>query len=67
MEKLDVKDVTLENIEHLINLCIPNERKNDPAFVKGAEVKRKWAVNVLKKHGNIGKLAYLNSKPVGLI
>jgi len=67
MEKLDVKDVTLENIDDLINLCIPNERKSDSSFVKGANVKRKWAVNVLKKHGNIGKLAFLNSRPVGLI
>lgn len=67
MEKLDVKEVNLENIEDLINLCIPNERKSDPSFVKGAEVKRRWAVNALKKYGTIGKLAFLNSTPAGLI
>ena len=67
MEKLKIKDVVPENIDHLINLCIPIERKNDPSFVEGARVKKKWATKALKEQGTIAKLAYLNSKPVGLI
>jgi N-acetylglutamate synthase-like GNAT family acetyltransferase len=67
MGKLEIRDVTLESIDDLINLCIPPDKKDDPLFVKGMNAKKKWATNVIKKHGSIAKLAYLNSKPVGLI
>jgi N-acetylglutamate synthase-like GNAT family acetyltransferase len=67
MEKLEIKDVSQKNVDDLINLCIPAERSSDPQFIEGANAKRKWAAETLKSCGNIAKLAYLNSKPVGLI
>jgi N-acetylglutamate synthase-like GNAT family acetyltransferase len=67
MEKLEIRNVSFDNIDHLISLCIPTERSNDPEFIEGAAVKREWAAKTLKQCGSIGKLAYLNSKPVGLI
>jgi N-acetylglutamate synthase-like GNAT family acetyltransferase len=67
MEKLEIKDITLENIDHFANLCIPMERRNDAQFIKGAKMKKKWATEALKAYGSIAKLAYLDSKPVGLI
>ncbi len=30
MEKLEIRDVTLDTIDDLINLCIPLDKKNDP-------------------------------------
>jgi GNAT superfamily N-acetyltransferase len=60
-------DVNLENVNHLVDLCIPLDKKDDPLFIKGVNVKKKWATQILKKHGSIAKLAYLDSKPVGLI
>lgn len=67
MEKLKIQDVTSKNIDDLVNLCMPAERKSDPQFVEGAKVKSKWATGALKRCGSIAKIAYLNSKPVGLI
>lgn len=67
MEKLEIKDVSQENVDDLINLCIPMERSSDPQFIEGASAKRKWAAKTLKSCGSIAKLAYLYSKPVGLI
>ena len=67
MEKLEIKDVSSENIDHLINLCIPMERSSDPQFIEAANAKKMWAAETLKQCRNIAKLAYLNSKPVGLI
>jgi GNAT superfamily N-acetyltransferase len=67
VEGLEIKDVNLENLGDLINLCIPPERRDDPLFIKGARVKRRWTVKALEKYGSIAKLAYLGSKPVGLI
>jgi GNAT superfamily N-acetyltransferase/glutaredoxin len=67
MEGLKIMDVTLENLDDLIYLCIPPDRRRDPPFVRGAEMKRRWAAQAIEKYGSIAKLAYLDSKPVGLI
>ena len=67
MEKLEIRDVSLENIDDLIDLCIPPDKKDDPLFVEGMNVKKKWATQGIERYGSIAKLAYLNSKPVGLI
>jgi len=67
MEGLEIKDVTLENVDALIDLCIPPERKNAPLFIEGKMMKKKWAAQAIERYGSIAKLAYLDSKPVGLI
>lgn len=67
MERLDIRDASSENIDHLIGLCIPVERRSEPQFIEATNAKRKWAVETLKQRGSMAKLAYLNSKPVGLI
>jgi len=67
MERLEIRDVNLENIDDLINLCIPSDKKDDPLFVESMGAKKKWATQVIERYGSIAKLAYLNSKPVGLI
>ncbi|RLI20515.1 hypothetical protein DRO54_06090 [Candidatus Bathyarchaeota archaeon] len=67
MEFCKIKDVHIEDVDSLINLCIPPERKNDESFIEGIELKRVWASKSLEQFGSIAKIAYLNSKPVGLI
>ena len=67
MEKLEIRDVSLESIDDLINLCISPDKNDDPLFVKGTDAKRRWAIKVMERYGTIAKLAYLNSEPVGLI
>ena len=67
MVNIEIRDVDRESIDQLIDLCVPPDKKDDSLFVEGVNVKRRWAVKVLEKYGSIAKLAYLNSKPVGLI
>lgn len=67
MGKLEVIDVKLENVDDLVSLCVPPDKKDDPYFVEGMNAKRRWATKALEKYGSIAKLAYLNSKPVGLL
>jgi len=62
-----IKDVEPEDVESLIYLCIPPERKNDKLFIDGINMKKVWASKSLEKFGSIAKLAYINSEPVGLI
>jgi N-acetylglutamate synthase-like GNAT family acetyltransferase len=67
MEELEIRDVSLENIDDLVNLCIPPDKKDDPLFVEGTKAKKSWATQLIERNRSIAKLAYLNSKPVGLI
>ncbi len=67
MERLRIKDVARENIDDLIQLCVPPNKRDDPLFIQGMRVKKKWASQVIGRYGSIAKLAYLNSRPVGMI
>jgi len=62
-----IKDVELEDVDILINLCVPPERRNDRLFIEGMNVKRSWAAKSLEKFGCVAKIAYLDTKPAGLI
>ena len=42
MRKIEIKDVDSENVEDLINLCIPSDKRDDPLFIEGARVKKRW-------------------------
>jgi hypothetical protein len=65
--KTEIRDVTLENLDALVGLCVSPENKNDPLFIGGMKSKKRWAKQALKRYGSISKLAYLDSKPAGLI
>ncbi|HVO36731.1 MAG TPA: GNAT family N-acetyltransferase [Candidatus Acidoferrum sp.] len=67
MKNLEIRDVTLENLDALVGLCVPPESKSDPLFIGGMKSKKKWAKQALERYGSIGKLAYVDSKPAGLI
>ncbi len=67
MGKLKIKNVTKKNLKDFINLCIPPDKRNNELFIKGIKTKMKWVNKVIKIYKNIAKLAYLNSRPVGMI
>ena len=46
MEKLEIRDISLENVDALINLCVPVDKQDDPLFVEGMKAKKKWATRV---------------------
>ncbi|MEM2988247.1 MAG: GNAT family N-acetyltransferase, partial [Candidatus Bathyarchaeia archaeon] len=62
-----VKEVGPEEVDSLIYLCIPQERRNLPSFIEGVKIKRNWAKKCFEMFGEIAKMAYLNESPVGLI
>ncbi len=67
MGEIEMEEVDTENVEDLVNLCIPPEKKEDKLFIEGAEVKKRWTDQVIKRYGSCALLAYLNEKPVGMI
>jgi len=67
MRKIEIKDVDSENVEDLINLCIPSDNRDDYLFIEGARVKKRWATQMMKRYGVFSKLAYIELEPVGMI
>jgi len=67
LEFCKIREVEPEEVDSLIYLCIPQERRDVPAFVEGANIKRVWAKKSFQMFGGIAKMAYVDSKPVGLI
>lgn len=67
MDGFEIRDVDVQNIDDLINLCVPPDKRMDPLFIKGVEEKKRWALVMLKKFGSFAKIAYMENKPVGMI
>lgn len=63
---IHIKDVNTENVDDLISLCIPSDKKG-PLLDKGIIVKKKWVCNALEQYGTCAKLAYAGTTPVGMI
>ncbi|MEM0295849.1 MAG: GNAT family N-acetyltransferase [Candidatus Korarchaeum sp.] len=66
-QTLRVEDVRAESIDTLLELCIPLERRNDKYFIEGAHLKSDWVIESINRFGSVAKIAYLGSKPAGLI
>lgn len=67
MVEFKIRDVKLEDVDDLIGLCVPPDKRDDPLFVEGMKAKRRWASRLIEMYGSIAKLAYLGSRPVGMI
>jgi GNAT superfamily N-acetyltransferase len=67
MDEIKVRDLSAANVEDLCRICVPIARRDDPAYVTGMELKRRWAVDMLQKWGACAKLAYIGPEAVGLI
>jgi GNAT superfamily N-acetyltransferase len=62
-----VKDVDSKSANDFVNLCVPFDRRNEPSFAEGIDVKMQWVNHALKKFGCVGKLAYHGRKPIGML
>jgi len=67
MTVVTIRDVDGENVDDLCQLCITEDKRGDPAFMRGIAEKRKWAVEMLNRWGSFAKLAYVGPSPAGLI
>lgn len=57
----------MENATDLVQVCVPPERRSDPAFVTGMAEKHKWVRSMLETYGPFAKVAYLDEIPVSQI
>jgi len=66
-EATRVVDVTEGNVDDLCRLCIPPEGIDEPNFVKGVELKKRWAMDMIERWGGVAKLAYFEDSPAGML
>lgn len=59
-----IEDVTLNNLNDLITLCVPDEKS--PSLMKGIQMKKRWAAKMVEMYGTFAWLAYVNSRPAGM-
>jgi RimJ/RimL family protein N-acetyltransferase len=67
MGERKVVDVGEAQIRDLCRICVPPEKREDPAFVKGMENKGRWAMEMLERWGSFAKLGYDGPTPIGLV
>ena len=58
--------MTEENLEDTFKVCSRN-RLNDPRQRAGISIKRRWIQSMLKKHGPISMIAYLDGLPTSYV
>lgn len=67
VKKLVVKDVTRENVDEMVRICVPPDKREHPLFREGMQIMKRWAFGVIEDYASLGKLAYMDSDPVGMI
>ncbi|RDE10901.1 MAG: hypothetical protein C4K48_12925 [Candidatus Thorarchaeota archaeon] len=67
MARFHTRNVSRENLEDFVRLCVPADRADESSFKRGISLKADWVERMLAEKGCIGKLAYDGTKPVGMI
>ena len=65
-----IEDISEKNLEDVFNICSSNRTfapMDDPILEKAKELKRRWLLDMLKKHGPCTKIAYLDGRTVAQI
>ena len=63
---LKVKELTLENLDDVFEICSFNRPEGD-IVDKGREFRAKWLTNMLERYGSCTKIAYFDEKPVAQV
>ncbi|HVP16912.1 MAG TPA: GNAT family N-acetyltransferase [candidate division Zixibacteria bacterium] len=67
--KVEIRDVTEQNIDDLVGLCAPRlkDKRHAQTLKEGGLRKREWIEKALKRFGACAKMAYVEGKAVGLV
>lgn len=65
--QIEIEDIDRDILEELEGLWVPEEKLNDPFFIEGNFLWKRWMDKIMDEFRSIGKVAYLDSKIVGMI
>ena len=63
---ITVREVTEENLEDTFRVCSRN-KLDDPRQRKGIAIKRQWLKRMLRDHGSVSMIAYLEGEPAAYV
>lgn len=66
-ERIEIKDIDGKIVEEMEGLCLPEDKLDDPLFIEGTTLWRKWMRENLKKYDSLGKVAFKDTRVVGSI
>jgi N-acetylglutamate synthase-like GNAT family acetyltransferase len=66
-EKIKVSNLTGENVDDFIGICIPPDKQEEEEFIRGIEEKRKWALEMLDRGESVAKIGYYEGKVSGML
>jgi GNAT superfamily N-acetyltransferase len=67
---IKIKDVSEENLDDVFRICSSNRvfaSLDNPIVGKARDLKRRWLLDMLEKHGPCTKIAYLDGNPVAQV
>ncbi len=64
---IKIKDIDDDIVKNLEGFCLPKDKEDDPFFIEGTSLWRRWMKENLKKFDTIGKVAYQDSEIIGSI
>jgi len=67
--EIEIKDVTMENVNDLVGLCVPSweDPHHARTLKEGGLKKEEWVKKALQRFDCCAKVAYIKGKPVGFI
>ena len=67
MNPIVVKPVTEALLHDFTTLCISGSKQPGEVYLRGAREMTDWATAMLRRFGMVGKLAFLDGKPAGIL
>lgn len=69
MSRIEIQPLRMDNIHDEIICCVGKRIFSDPTpeFAKGIEYKHAWLRKQIKRYGEVGKVAYRGTEPVGFL
>jgi GNAT superfamily N-acetyltransferase len=67
---LRIEDISEENLDDVFKICSWDRAfapKDDPVLEKSREIKRRWLLDMLERHGPCNKIAYLDGRPAAQV
>lgn len=65
--ELEIKDVSTENIDDLVNICVSESGSHAETLREGKLKKKVWIEKALKTFGPCAKIAYVKGEAIGFV
>ncbi|MFQ6074146.1 MAG: GNAT family N-acetyltransferase, partial [Candidatus Bathyarchaeia archaeon] len=65
--KIEIVNLREDNVNDALLVCTSPKLRNDENVKIGLEIRRSWLLDLCRRVGPCGKIAYVEDKPAGMI